>query len=1106
MGATRHDTDDIRLFIGERIEHASDREVLATVCDALEKGTEWAYIFANFNVNGRQVDVVVFSGTTTLVIEAKGYTQPVMGGVNGSWTQVGSYGSRKLRNGYTQALDAKNVLRDAVAGLFGTISGYPNALLAIAPSIPSGSSLPPSDFKVSIGGQDVIEAVLSATSGALLSEKQCEALAAHFGLERVSGRDAAIHEAVLTSERTLLRYESSFLEFHGPTGKRLENDQYNLDDRLISASEVLEKALLSRSALLIRGPSGCGKSLLSARIATECLHAGVLPIHIQGKDFEGKLQKIIDAELGLLGTSARDLLSAGRHLGRQLVLFLDGYNECPEPLRTVLTRALQAFSLRYGAGIVLTSQGALDRQDLLSIEEILVSPPQSALKSRLAKLNPEDENFTNCQALLEIARSGLEAELIGQAAASLPAGASKFLIFDTVARRRLGNSAAAGTRALCGFAEELTSQTAFSFSVREFDRFCDATGVTDTTRRVILESQLVSQRGERISFSHEMFFSAFIAEFLVRAARKDSERVQAVLQSPRFHGSKVLIIGAIEDDSTLRDVLDKNTDQGILEACVRGECGDAARRFVNAKIDVLLAELLAELSELHFLLNGEGWHSSSIETGARRPILSTFEAFLPAIGWLLMQGVHFDKIMAACRAMEERLVGASRDLYREARAKKVPFRHEIFGQAYVFNRKIALSQLVSFIHSGSLSFRHSPGRDFGDALKRAWNEATTHSEFYVLLGITRLTKQASWAAPYVLNLLERLKSLPYHLQLATMDFCVHLRDVDDGVKEKMIAALEDSIDKLGVFMNSMILDALKGLGGLDAEEENYRTVVLNEIERVFSEPSPQADTEAWSIFSRQFDHPYDSIYWEEVHNLAGDQKRQFLFKALKGASTEYVSFVGILIRQLADFGDPAVSEAIEPWLRLPAKRSVMPQDAVEAFFAAHEAMGILSLPLPTAPASPVDVDVDETMRACGELAYWACRLSDYELESSLQTLSARTTLLAHSASASAGALWSSTSRMLSSDGARTHVAKSYPNTALVVCRDALSNRELQKTYEEHRFMDSLARIASFSIQVIGQFGDADDLQNLRGLCDDEGLGREALDAIKKIEDRIRYRQ
>lgn len=1105
MSSARHGGDGIRVFIGECIEHASDRKALITVCDALEKrGTEWAYIFANFNVNGRQIDVAVFSATTTLVIEAKGYTQPVNGGVNGSWTQFGPYGSRKLRNGYTQALDAKNALRDAMAGLFSHLHGYPNALLAIAPEIPSGSSLPPSDFKVSIGGLDAVEVALSATSGALLSQERCEALAAHLGLERVSGRDAAIHEAVLASERTLLRYESSFLDFHGPTGTRLEDDQYNLGDKLISASDVLERALLPRCALLIRGPSGCGKSLLCARIAMECLQAGVLPIHIQGKDFEGKLQKIIDAELGLLGTSARDLLSASRDIGRQLVLFLDGYNECPEPLRTVLTRALKAFSLRYGAGIVLTSQGALASQELLSVEEILVRPPQSALKFRLAKLGPEDENYTNCQALLEIARSGLEAELIGQAAASLPAGASKFLIFDTVARRRLGDSAAAGTRALCGLAEELISQTAFSLSIREFDRFCDATGVSDATLRVVLESRLLSQRGDRISFFHEMFFSAFMAESAIRAARKNSERVQAVLRSPRFHTSKALIIGAIEDDTTLRDVLDKNADQGILESCARGECGDAARRIVNAKIDVLLTAMVAEPSDLRFLLNGEGWHSCSIEAGARRSTLSAFGAFLPAIGWLLMQGLHLDRVMTACRAMEERLVRASRDLHEEARAKRVPLRHELFSQAYVFNRKIALSQLVCFVHSGGLGFRQNPGLDFGTALKKTWSEASTHSEFYFLLGITKFTEHASWAAPYVLNLLEQLKTFPCHLQLSTMDFCVYLRDADDEIKVKMIATLKGSIDKLGWLMNSTIFDAIKGLGGLDAEEENYRAVVVGEIESALSKPGPQADTDAWHVFSRQFDHPYDNMYFEEIDNLASEQKQRLLFKALKGANTEYVSFVGILIRQLADFGDPAVSEAIEPWLRLPAKRSAMPQDAVEAFFAAHEAMGSLSLPLPAAQASPVDVD--EAMRACGELAYWACRLSDSELESSLHTVGARTTLLTHSASASAGVLWSSTSRMLSSDDAKTQVAKSYPKTALVICRDALKHRESQKSYQEQGFEDEQARIISFSIEVIGQFGDADDLPTLRSLCDHEELGRQALDAIKKIEDRIRYRQ
>lgn len=57
MSAVRHDRNDIHLFIGERLEHASDREILTAVCDALERGTEWAYIFANFNINGRQVDV-----------------------------------------------------------------------------------------------------------------------------------------------------------------------------------------------------------------------------------------------------------------------------------------------------------------------------------------------------------------------------------------------------------------------------------------------------------------------------------------------------------------------------------------------------------------------------------------------------------------------------------------------------------------------------------------------------------------------------------------------------------------------------------------------------------------------------------------------------------------------------------------------------------------------------------------------------------------------------------------------------------------------------------------------------------------------------------------
>lgn len=1092
-----------RLYIGECIEHVSDASVLSAVHQALAVRGEWAYIFANFHVRGRQIDLAVFTATNTLVIEAKQYTQPVQGGVNGNWTQIGPYGTRNLRNGYTQALDAKNAMRDAMAEVCGPLTGYPNALLAVVPQPPLGSSLPSGDFKVSVGGLDTARDALTKRSGALLSRAQCEAFAASLKLEAVSGPDGAIQEEVLGAERTLAKYQSAFQAFHEPVGSRLLEDQYWLDDDPVDAVRVERMAVESPAAILIRGPSGCGKSLLSSSLATKGLKRGVLPIHIQGKDFDGKLHKAIDGELGLLGIAWRDMLRMSRILDRQLVLFLDGYNECPEPLRTTLTRSLRAFSLRYGAGIVISSQEALARQELLTIQEVEVRQPSLALKSQLAGLCAEHGNFANCQALLEVVTSGLEAHLIGQAAASLPAGASKFVLFDTVARLRLGNAAVAGIGSLSAFAEELMKRAVFSLSVREFDRLAGGLDMTDATRRAIHGSRLMLQRGDRVSFSHEMFLSAFAAESAIRTANKDATRLEASLRSPRFHASKALIVGAIEDETLLEVILNRTTDQSLLESCVQGECGEAAERIVKIQIKEQLAEMVAEPADLRFLLNGEGWNSSAIESTASRPGLTRFGAHLPAVGWMLMQGLHFGEVMAACRAMDNKIAEANHELYQEARAKNVPLRHETFGQAYLFNRRVAISQLMNFVHSGGLSFRSRPGPAFEAVLKMAWKEASTHSEFYFLIALSRFTDHAAWAAPFVADLLERLKSLPYHLQLDAMSFCVSLKDVEETVRLRMVKALEGCLDKLGVMMNSMIVEALKGLGALDAEADNYVAVVKSEIDHALSDDSPDGDAQAWSLFSRQFDHPYDGTYWEEIHDLDDERRKTLLFKACRGAGTEYVSFVSILIRELSDFGDPGVASAIEPWLRMPSKTSVMPQDAVEAFFAAHEALGKLNVLLPGMPKS--SLDVDEAMRACGELSYWACRLSASELESSPDTLEARTLLLAGSGSVSAGALLASTSRMLSSDGARSHLSKNYPTLSLGICREALQRRDSQKSYFEHEFMDRTAEIATFSLQVIGEYGDADDLKSLRALCDDNRLGREALSAIKKIEERVRFR-
>lgn len=127
----------IHIFIGAPVDYRSEHECLRAVYGALAKKHNWAYVFANFHAAGRQIDLAIFTEKTTLVIEAKGYSLPVRGGLNGQWEQLGPYGSKNIRNAYNQALDAKNALRDEIQKI-SRINDYPNGLVAVTPSVPKG--------------------------------------------------------------------------------------------------------------------------------------------------------------------------------------------------------------------------------------------------------------------------------------------------------------------------------------------------------------------------------------------------------------------------------------------------------------------------------------------------------------------------------------------------------------------------------------------------------------------------------------------------------------------------------------------------------------------------------------------------------------------------------------------------------------------------------------------------------------------------------------------------------------------------------------------------------------------------------------------------------
>jgi len=1091
-----------RIYIGEPIEHRSEHNCLLAVCEELMMDNSWSCIFANFHLGGRQIDLAVFTATTTLVIEAKGYSLPVQGQINGQWIQKGPYGTKRLGNAYNQALNAKNALRDAISASF-KIDGYPNAAVVISPSVPHGSELTGGDFKVAVGDIHLLKQLIARPSGALLTSDLCEALAAKLKLEQVSSSDAALSQEILSADRLCNEYVKSFRDFYSPYASELVGDRYEYGDNEVCVSDIHSMIAKGQEAVLISGPSGCGKTLLSTSCAVACSTKGNIPIFVVAKDFSGQFQALLDKEVALLHVrTAIDIIRAAAIAGKRVILFMDGYNECSEALQAALTRSLKAFSLRYDAGIVMTTQTRITRPDLLVLNTVIVKRPSDKLKEALAKIEKDEVKSANLSSLLQAATSGLEASIIGKVGSSLSAGASRFALFLGYARNRLGISASEGVRLLMSLAGMLVQQSRFSISVHEFSRLSDSLNIGRDTALKLSQSRLLQERGDRVSFIHELYFAAFAAEAAVRAAGSSLPSMREAIVSPRLNSSKVFMLGAIEDDLLLIQLLDSCEDQDLIAACGRGECGSVAQVIINRKIDELLKSMLVEAQGIQFFIQDEGWHGVNIDPSSLREDLKNFHLYLPAIAHCLMSGCYQDLVMAACQYVDTAINAFSLKHAAEAKSKKIPLRHSSFSAAYVMHQQAAISKLVSFVHSGSLSIRSMVTPEFETVLSEKWLQAETSGQFYFLICITKFTKYQIEAAVHIAKLMPNIRKYPYHLQLDLIDFSRYLREAREPYRLQIIDALQDSLDKLGVMMNTMIFEALRALGALEEEEWDHLPVIRQEIDDVLNSTGFESDEMAWGLYSRQFDHPFEASYWEEIQELKEQKKKLLLTKACRGAEAPYLTFLGILIKQLADFGDRDSASAISKWTVLPDKKSFMPQDAVEVFVRAHEALGHLGVSLPEFRGDPVTA-VDHALLACGELCYWSCRRDIETSDISKYTASARGTLLVHSQCAGASALNTVTSSVRSMEPEHRSIVLKYPEMAAMICREALKKIDSQMPYFEHSFISDTVNTAVFSIQVLGECGDINDLLSLREFSDNELYGVSALRAIKQIEDRVR---
>ena len=293
--------------------------------------------------------------------------------------------------------------------------------------------------------------------------------------------------------------------------------------------------------------------------------------------------------------------------------------------------------------------------------------------------------------------------MIGQLGQELVPDTSKYGLFDAYVRERLGSAASDGIRAISRIAGMMTAHKFRAFGPRTRPlvrpRRCLGRSIADAS-----ECQLLDRRGDRVSFSHEMFLNVFAAEAIIRRAGDDPAAVVTALRLPQHLEMRPFVLGAIDDDSFRRQVLPHLSDARVIQACLAGQCGSDAQRWANERCDDVLGRVREEIKNLRFDVSDEFmWHVQP-KPETVQEWSAQDKAVLGAIPHELVAGRRLDELLDLIGKMDLRLLDEQRRLLDQAREKKLSLRTGLYAVCYsgVGMRETALSCICGPISSGNL--------------------------------------------------------------------------------------------------------------------------------------------------------------------------------------------------------------------------------------------------------------------------------------------------------------------------------------------------------------------------------------------------------------------
>lgn len=1081
-----------RIYVGAPVEQDSERRFLTATVEWLEE-REIPFIgLANLHIGGRQIDFVLATAQGVSVVEVKSSYLPVRGSLNGCWERYDASGKwRDYTNAYNQALTAKNALRDEMKSVKPVGSFYPDGHVVFTSGFAEGSQMTAGDFKVAVTTLDQFLSSLSIQGESPWSLKDWEAFATKLSLTPVTIDDAAASLEDQEIGDLLRQYNTAFVVEYGRDAAHWLSEDSEQQSSLLAAATT-------GAGCFVSGPSGCGKTLMAKWVAVETANRGDPTIFFAAKDFSGSWSDSIKREVGLVSDMhSSQLMRAIARSDRPVFLVLDGINELGSHRSSAL-RGIRALAKRLGARLIITSQEGKP-SELAGLDTVSVRQPSAQLKRRIAQSAGATLSATALEALNAVS-SGIEAEIIGHIGDDVKADLTRLALLDQYIRARLGTHARAASFGLRRLASAFLEQVAFSTSESNFDEFMKAQDLHFNDSDALFDARLLIKRAGRVSFSHEMIQNICAAFDLARKVETDPEAFGLNLSTPILEGISGDVISAIEDASVCRTVLEHLTNPDLLLAASNGDLGLIAGSITRELLDETANACRTEVRSGQLeLVNVNDVVSVDWANACRRAWSEPELARLHAIGCHTTSEEGLSTFLELCAEMDRRLAIEWQRLVEVARAINFPLRSRSFALAYYgFGNQLGFTA-VARAGLDHLQRKHDKNqkRDFN---LKEMSSGQLHFVLESRHSFFGEDDEERFAEDLIYLFQERFRWEPYHVQLATLHASGFVRRTSKETLERLVRAihaLDVSPTNLGI--STAIVDALKFLGALDEEGEEARESIKRELTSVLVDEDSGVDQDlALSLCMRMFDHPFDSIYGQEVYQLNEDLRRRLFRRALGAPKVKTCSNLVWLAMQVASYEDASDMRLFQSLAKLPDPSNPFPQQEWGGFVLATRFLGRHRAELPTVSTTSVAgrcltevrtlvYEAESTQPADAEAAQLAWKkLHAMPAQLVIGCLSEVQSTLAERH------FWREEDQCFQ----KIDLAERNQTECLQVSRRFIQDGENAKYF--HR-VPAREKGPSFAFDVVTRYGDRSDLEHLRKLSRAHPFARHALAAIKSLD-------